>query len=82
MSVYQNTAMSENLKKAQRAQSIALYGAIGFVIVTALATLLLTGAFIWPAVALSLIPAGFHYFGCQMFVRYYKAMAEHNGETL
>ncbi|WP_017931770.1 hypothetical protein [Robiginitomaculum antarcticum] len=73
--------MSENLKKARRAQAIALYGAIGFVAVTAIATFVLTGSFIWPAIALSLIPAAFHYFGCQMFVRYYKALAEHNGET-
>lgn len=63
------------LKKAKLASRVGIFGAIGFVVLMAVITHFALGGINWWVLVFALIPATFHYFGCKMFSRYYKALA-------
>jgi hypothetical protein len=64
------------LRSAKLAQIIGLSGAAGIMLMAAWASYLVKGTVLWYV----LLPAGFaaacHYFGCAMFVRHFKRLAE------
>ncbi|MEE9346591.1 MAG: hypothetical protein V3U82_00245 [Robiginitomaculum sp.] len=68
-------------RSAKLAQIIAISGAAGIMIMAAWASYLVKGSVLWYVLAPAAFAAACHYFGCAMFVRHFKRLAESEGNN-